>query len=255
MTTPIHLILFTILFLGRLVCLLFTFASIQYRTRSTSDLFISFSTLYWYIVDSCSTCFTLSQVLLTPKVLFQNGDSRLLPSFICSPEVRVDPDTMGLLDVPFRPPLVHLRVQVLQAQNLSSLHQQGLNPHPKTPPGSLTSTIIAKAKVDSSSARCGRAVPGDLGARTMHGVPRILGDLFPSFLLLLMIRPRISRMRFALCAIHFATAFSIAWSVTCLGFSTRYDFHDNHGLLSFSISPLRRCSFALLDAVRFGLIL
>ena len=33
---------------------------------------------------------------------------------------------MGLLDVPLRAPLVHFWVQVLQAQNLSTMHEQSL---------------------------------------------------------------------------------------------------------------------------------
>jgi hypothetical protein len=37
---------------------------------------------------------------------------------------------MGMLNVPFWPPLVHLRVQVLQAQDVPSMHQQSLTPTP-----------------------------------------------------------------------------------------------------------------------------
>jgi len=53
-----------------------------------------------------------------------HGEPITLCPLLQAHQIRKYPDPMGLQYVSFRPPLVHFRVQVLQAQDLPSLHIQ-----------------------------------------------------------------------------------------------------------------------------------
>ena len=61
-------------------------------------------------------------------LLAHYGHSRILPSLFQPAEVRVDTDPMGLFNVSLRAPLVHIRMQVLQIEDLSPMYEQSLNP-------------------------------------------------------------------------------------------------------------------------------
>ncbi|OWP02515.1 hypothetical protein B2J93_2723 [Marssonina coronariae] len=56
----------------------------------------------------------------------EDGHPQLLPPLLQPPEVRVDAHPVALLHVPLGPALVHLRVQVLQAEDLPAVYEQGL---------------------------------------------------------------------------------------------------------------------------------
>ena len=57
---------------------------------------------------------------------YNNGRPKLLPPQLQSAQVRKHSDPMGLQHVPLRTALVYLRMQVLQAEALPAMHQQGL---------------------------------------------------------------------------------------------------------------------------------
>jgi hypothetical protein len=67
-----------------------------------------------------------AQLCSLQHLLPRHGGPQILPSFVQPPQVRVDTHPMGLQHVSQRSSLAHLRVQVLQAQDLPTLHQQSL---------------------------------------------------------------------------------------------------------------------------------
>ena len=61
-----------------------------------------------------------------PSRNHHNGYPILLPPQLQHAQVRVHAHPMGLLNVPLRPSLVHLRMQILQAEDMPSMHLQSL---------------------------------------------------------------------------------------------------------------------------------
>ncbi len=64
-----------------------------------------------------------------------HGRTRILSPLFQPPKIGIHAHPMGLLNVPFRTPLVHLRMQILQTEDLSTLHQQSLNQDPASEGG------------------------------------------------------------------------------------------------------------------------
>jgi len=53
----------------------------------------------------------------------KNGRPVLLPPLFQPPQIRINAHPMGLQHVPLWPALVYLRVQILQAEDLSALYE------------------------------------------------------------------------------------------------------------------------------------